>query len=267
MQVTKLLCYMGDYMDVVVADELKRRVKMWNELLHSLGSPDNVEASVLRKLNFFSGQQGIYRDLKNTKRIASNGVTLSILHTGKHYADDISDTEIIYHYPDTNRTGKTDLKEIEATKNAGRFGLPIFVISSTDHNKRKVRVGRVEEWDDNSKTFLISFVNQPAKQPMVGEAQEDIDKQPFDLTIKRIKSKKLSATSRLGQQKFKFEVIKRYGAKCAVCDLDVYELLQAAHIVPVHHNGCDDPRNGIVLCANHHLAFDKGFFIFNRQHI
>jgi putative restriction endonuclease len=244
-----------------VQKELNRRIEMWQNLLRRVGTPENVEASLLRDLKFFAGQQGIYRDLTNTKDLSSVGVTLSVLHIGKRYADDISDTEIIYHYPETQRTGNTDLNEIEATKNAGRLGLPLFVISATNHNKRNVKVGRIEKWDDRSKTFLISFVDHPYEMPITQENSENIDSQPFQtIQNERNGKKRTTITSRPGQQKFKFEVIKRYGPRCAICDIEVYHLLQAAHIVPVHNHGSDDPRNGIVLCANHHLAFDYGLF-------
>jgi predicted restriction endonuclease len=39
----------------------------------------------------------------------------------------------------------------------------------------------------------------------------------------------------------------------------VLELLDAAHIGPKKEHGSDDPRNGLVLCPNHHRAFDIGF--------
>jgi putative restriction endonuclease len=52
--------------------------------------------------------------------------------------------------------------------------------------------------------------------------------------------------------------MKRYGAGCAFCDLEVDALLDAAHIIPVSKDGSSDPRNGLVLCANHHRAFDAG---------
>jgi len=55
-------------------------------------------------------------------------------------------------------------------------------------------------------------------------------------------------------------VLKRYGPQCAVCGLELLTLLQAAHIVPKERQGTDDPRNGLVLCANHHLAFDTRLF-------
>lgn len=33
-----------------------------------------------------------------------------------------------------------------------------------------------------------------------------------------------------------------------------------AHIRPKRDQGSDDPRNGLVLCATHHRAFDAGLF-------
>lgn len=37
-----------------------------------------------------------------------------------------------------------------------------------------------------------------------------------------------------------------------------YRKKRAAHIVPVAKGGVDDITNGICLCTNHELAFDKG---------
>jgi len=38
------------------------------------------------------------------------------------------------------------------------------------------------------------------------------------------------------------------------------ELLDGAHIIPEKSNGSKDPRNGLILCALHHRAFDAGLF-------
>ena len=40
-------------------------------------------------------------------------------------------------------------------------------------------------------------------------------------------------------------------------DLAILELLEAAHIVAKQFDGCDDALNGLVLCRNHHAAFDR----------
>src|SRR5262249_11172194 len=75
---------------------------------------------------------------------------------------------------------------------------------------------------------------------------------------KRVKSRLVP--TRDGQQRFKFEVIRRYGLKCAVCDIRHPTLIKAAHICGKADWGSDDWRNGLPLCANHHDAFDGFLF-------
>jgi putative restriction endonuclease len=66
--------------------------------------------------------------------------------------------------------------------------------------------------------------------------------------------------TRPGQRRFKFRVLQRYGPCCAVCDVKIMELLDAAHLQPKRAKGTDDPRNGLVLCALHYRAFDCCLF-------
>lgn len=40
-------------------------------------------------------------------------------------------------------------------------------------------------------------------------------------------------------------------------------LVQAAHVLSKKDGGSDDARNGLPLCANHHLAFDRGYWCVN----
>ena len=56
--------------------------------------------------------------------------------------------------------------------------------------------------------------------------------------------------------KFRNDVLEACGAQCAVCGCEERVILQAAHIEAVADGGSDDPKNGICLCANHHLMFD-----------
>jgi hypothetical protein len=37
-------------------------------------------------------------------------------------------------------------------------------------------------------------------------------------------------------------------------------ILEAVHLCGVASGGLDDPRNALVLCRNHHRAFDTGMF-------
>jgi hypothetical protein len=63
---------------------------------------------------------------------------------------------------------------------------------------------------------------------------------------------------RPAQQRFRRCVLARYGIHCAVCGIDIPELLEAAHLVPKSDWGIDEPDNGLPFCRTHHRAFDDG---------
>jgi len=241
-----------------VEAERQHRLDLWSAL-DQAGGPNGLSPGILREMGIYGGAQGIWLDKARTEKITQDGtaITVAVLHTGSSYADDLSEDCLIYHYPQTRRPAGRDLSEISATKAAGQLGIPLFVISYPKLSSavRDVRLGWVESWDDDAQTFLISFGLQARKV----EPEQIADDTPFDLVVGK-RGAKRAVEVRSGQQRFKFLVIKRYGAKCAVCGLAVKELLDAAHICPKHAGGSDDPRNGLVLCANHHRAFDAGLF-------
>jgi hypothetical protein len=210
-------------------------------------------------LGIFGGAQGIWVDKARTGQITENGdgITVAVLHTGTTYADDLSDECVIYHYPKTKRSPSRDASEVNATKAAGRLGIPFFVITCPTPNSqvRDVKLGWVETWDDRTQSFLIAFGEHA---PSTNELEAS-DNQPFEL-IEKQTTKKRESKARTGQQRFKFRVFLRYGPECAVCGLAVLDLLDAAHIRSKQSDGSDDPRNGLVLCANHHRAFDAGLY-------
>jgi putative restriction endonuclease len=210
-------------------------------------------------LRIYGGYQGIWVDREKTDGLTNSGlgVTTGLLHTGEHYPDDLSETGIIYHYPQTNRPSSRDEGEIEATKAAYNLSLPVFVITKPFPNSttRDVSLGWIEEWDDERQVFRISFVPEEPTE-LLAQPEEEA---PFTPQEEALGSTTVTKT-RPGQQRFSFLVFQRYGEKCAVCDLDLPELLDAAHLIPKKDNGTDDPRNGIVLCALHHRALDAGLF-------
>jgi len=242
--------------DITVEEERKRRLGLWADLeardLVARARPED-----LRQRRIYGGAQGIWVDKDRTGQIAGNGggITVGILHTGRHYPDDLSEDGVIYHYPKTKRGGARDTTEIEATKSAGRFELPVFVIlPGPTHDTRCVRLGWVTDWDDNSSHFLILFGQQrPVYEPPASEAA------PFTL-FGAEGAKRASVRVRPGQQRFRFQVLKEYGPKCAACSISHSLLLHAAHLCGKAAKGSDDWRNGLPLCATHHLAFDANLF-------
>ena len=197
--------------EVTPEDERARRNAMWQVLVAD-PDPDDLPPARLRELGIYGGAQGVWVDAARTHKIlgASSGVTVGVLHTGRHYADDLTDEGVIYHYPSTGRAGARDTSEILATKNARWLGLPIFVVKPGRRTTtRSVARGWVEEWDDADGLFLISF-----GEPQPFETPPDVgveDLVPFDLHDKAHKQIVTTKTARPGQTKFKFEVLRRYG--------------------------------------------------------
>lgn len=73
---------------------------------------------------------------------------------------------------------------------------------------------------------------------------------------KRYSSQKLQRKS-----EFRAQVLLAYSNECAICQCDIPELLQAAHLhgheVADTDLSEDRAENGICLCANHHLMYDS----------
>jgi putative restriction endonuclease len=233
------------------------RLGIWTQV-ESEG-PDDLLPARVRDLGMYGGAQGIWVDKARTAELTPDGigVAVGVLHTGRSYADDLTSDSLLYHYPRTNRGPSRDAGEVEAMKWAGRLGLPVFAIlpSRAGAKCRAVRLAWIEDSDDEGRVFLLSLGTTP---PVPAELE--LEDQPFFLTATP-EEKKVLVKQRRGQPKFHLRVVQRYGARCAVCDLDVAELVEAAHLCAVKNAGSNDARNGLPLCALHHRAFDRGFWV------
>jgi hypothetical protein len=66
-----------------------------------------------------------------------------------------------------------------------------------------------------------------------------------------------AGTTLVRDARFSRQVILAYDGFCAMCGLDA-NLVQGAHIYPASAPGSQDESwNGLALCPNHHLAFDR----------
>jgi putative restriction endonuclease len=241
----------------LIRQEREYRLELWQDLVETAGA-QGFQPQRLRELGIYGGAQGIWVDKTRTQALTPDGegVTVGLLHTGRAYPDDLSEYGVLYHYPSTQRPPGRDAAEVNSTKAAGRLELPVFVITpGTVSTRRNVQLAWVEDWDDRARLFLISFGSSPtgAKVP------EDDEDKPFALTSETL-MRRTEVDARQGQQRFKFQVLKRYGPACAVCGIEVLAVLDAAHLCPRGNHGSFDPRNGLVLCALHHRALDGGLF-------
>lgn len=115
-------------------------------------------------------------------------------------------------------------------------------------------------WEDfNANPEALAIESQEAFNRIVrGEVLPIIEK---ELTIPEGPTEATrTVRTRLIQTFFRDAVLTSYDYRCAICELDVVELLSASHIIPWSKNTerRADPRNGLSLCAIHDRAFDRG---------
>lgn len=175
---------------------------------------------------------------------------MAVLHTGRHYADDVDDRMAIYYYPRTARPAARDRNEIDSVKNASELHLPIFLISEAPGGMRSARLAWVVAADDEAEVFLLEFAEAEPRHLDIAEPST-----PFSLSTRRRRGR-VEVQRYVRSPEFKFRVLHRHGGRCAISGVGVPAVLDAAHVVPVEHGGTDDERNGLLLTATLHRAFD-----------
>jgi len=85
----------------------------------------------------------------------------------------------------------------------------------------------LDDWDDPAKEFLVIF------SEAAPEAQEPRSQaSAFQLRDDQLSGKRGTTLTRPNQQRFRCQVLKQYGPKCAVCSVSRVDLLVAAYICP-----------------------------------
>jgi hypothetical protein len=150
-----------------VHDEILWRGRVY-ERLQVTHPPRQIPSSALREAGVYRGAAGLWCDRERTTKIAETGLCVSIMHTGKHYADSFQGNTLIYHYPQTERPGATDINEIQAARECLHRRVPLFVILPGETSGTKeLRLGWLVGDMPDEKAFLIALHdNDPGR---VGE--------------------------------------------------------------------------------------------------
>jgi putative restriction endonuclease len=141
-----------------VIAERDRRLRLWKEATEGRAH-DQLPPETLRQLRIYRGQRGIFVDCNTTRKATHDqvGVTVSVLHLGGRYDDDLGATHLVYHYPETRVPGR-DAAEIRATVAAKVLQLSVFVITvGRVPTLRWIRRAEVVRQNDLAKTFDLEF--------------------------------------------------------------------------------------------------------------
>ena len=241
-----------------VEREVSRRLDAWDKIRKSANWP-LVTAQEVRDLGIYGGAQGVWVDKVRTSEIAPEGIAVGLLHTGKHYDDDVDETGILYHYPTTDRVASRDANEIQAIKNAKLFGIPVFVIRNLAGAK-KVELAWLNDFDDDLRICVLTFHGVlPEQNSFVVNSSSNSE--PILFGARRTTKSSVERAER--DPLFKFNILKRFEGRCLITNIDVTEMLDAAHIIPVASGGTEDPNNGLLLSASVHRALDAGLWAIN----
>ena len=119
--------------------------------------------------------------------------------------------------------------------------------------RREAGSVRQQDWHNSKLAMLLeldSFADIDDADPVKGNWEI-----PMSYALRLI-------ASRRHQSKFRSKLLEGTTPRaCAVCGLDVEQVLEAAHIVPDAKGGRASSDNAVLLCANHHRAMDRGMFV------
>ncbi len=248
----------NDYFEAMASAvelEISRRLDAWNLLQKSPNWP-LVTPHEVTELELYGGASGVWVNKEKTSAIAPEGVAVGLLHTGRHYDDDVDETGILYHYPTTDRPAARDANEIQAIKNAKLLGIPVFVIRNIGKAK-KVELAWLNDFDDDLRICVLTFHGVLPEQNNYLLSDKTSSK-PILFGERRTTKASVERAER--DPLFKFNILKRFGGRCLITSIDVTEMLDAAHIIPVASGGTEDPNNGLLLTASVHRALDAGLW-------
>ncbi len=164
-------------------------------------------------------------------------------------------------------------KKLGRTPSAIAMKLVNFASFDPVHHKRNVKGLSNTSKDDRKiwEEFHADWEKLAIESQYVFEKVSQVETN-FDAPINDFREKLVansevirSVKVRLIQGFFRETVLASYDVKCALCQLNLPELLNASHIIPWSSNveRRADPTNGISLCALHDRAFDRGLITFD----
>ena len=198
-----------------------------------------------KRLSLIANQQGIWRPVSS---FPMRGVLSVVSKPNGPYADlALDENRTVYKYMGTNPDHPSNV----GLRQCYEEGIPfLFLRWLKPGVYLPLYEAYVVESHPGNLDVVIDYGLSPNVKTSGPYVPEEIQKR-YELRNVR---------QRVHQPKFRTQVLFAYEEKCAICRLNHAELLDAAHIVPDHHEkGTASVRNGLALCKIHHAAYDRDF--------
>jgi putative restriction endonuclease len=224
--------------------------------------------TVLGERVLLRGQQGIFKPAA-----LSDPLSITTTISSDYTHDTIEGSCVMYDFVPPTRE-----HENEALKRCAENALPLIYFLQLKKRPAEYAIFApvyVVGWDDERRRFLVDLSEQrpgevasPARTTRQLKLPEmrsaDSPSEIRELTRRYVVS---TVQRRLYEARFRNAVLDAYHDHCAVCELHVRALLDAAHLAAGREPKPEvDVSDGIALCATHHRAFDNKMLAFDRDY-
>lgn len=159
----------------------------------------------------------------------------------------LPDGDLIYRY----RSGGANVADNKALRNAFEEQLPLI------HFEQQREGGKVFYWASFPVYVAEDFPDRECVRISASQAVEMRTIQSRMIAEPKRSYSERTTMYREHQKGFRASVLRAYNTRCAICQLEIPELIEAAHIIPDREeNGDPVVPNGISLCKIHHASFD-----------
>ncbi|MBD3738725.1 MAG: DUF3427 domain-containing protein [Pseudomonas balearica] len=177
--------------------------------------------------------------------------------TGHDYDNHWDGDTLVWQARNNTRLGHRQIQELLS----GTYPIHLFTREDERFGWTYRGLARPFEIADTSPVGVVWTFGVPPGQPgqyVDFEAATDAEDPVTETETVR--------AARLGQSKFRRELMDRWDRRCAVTDLPLPELLRASHIKPWRHSTPQerlDPDNGLLLAVHLDGLFDRGLVSFD----
>lgn len=170
-------------------------------------------------------------------------------------------------------------------KHSGRLGFSPS-IQIREEALRKAHINGFAPWEKDNREiaiafrpdFLVEYIRNLESLHSFGESEKDlhilaevserpenINDTEMELVTQERRTTVTNIKIKIRDNSFKGRVLTSYGQMCAFCSIQL-KLIEAAHIVPVGHDGTDETSNGMAMCVLHHRSFDRALITINEKY-